>query len=221
MPARGTPESLAPLLARHGERVVPLPLDVTDPESVAAAAARAGDTTLLINNAGLLEHRGLMEAGNLAVLEREMAVNVYGLARMCLAFAPVIAGHGGGAIVNMLSVASLVSFPPFGSYSATKAAAMSLTHSLRWELKDKGIEVFGVYAGLIDTGMVGYVDGEKARPQDVTESALNGVESGTPDIDADQRSKDVRVQLREDPEGLLRSSQARADGFRAAHPIDE
>ena len=134
------PETLAPLQARHGDRVVPLRLDITDPESVAAAATRADDTTLLVNNAGVLEHRGLMEAGSVAVLEREMAVNVYGLARMCLAFAPVIAKHGGGAIVNMLSVASLVSFPPFGSYSATKAAAMSLTHSLRYELKDKQVE---------------------------------------------------------------------------------
>ncbi|MEM7225537.1 MAG: SDR family oxidoreductase [Pseudomonadota bacterium] len=213
------PESLAPLLERQGDRVVPLQLDVTDPQSVEAAAARAGDCSLLINNAGRLEHRGVMEAGDLARLEREMAVNVYGLARMCLAFAPVIQGQGGGAIVNMLSVASLVSFPCFGSYSATKAAAMSLTHSLRYELKDKGIRVHGVYAGLIDTGMVDYVEADKADPREVIAATLDGIEAGTMDIDADQRARDVRVLLREDPEGLLRTSQERAAGFRATHPL--
>ena len=213
------PESLATLQAAHGECIVPLRLDVTDPDSVAAAATRAADTTLLINNAGVLEHRGLMEAGSIAVLEREMAVNVYGLACMCLAFAPVIAGRGGGAIVNMLSVASLIGFAPFGSYCATKAAAMSLTHSLRTELKGRAIQVFGVYAGFIDTDMVGYVDRDKADPRQVVEAALDGLEAGVLDIDADERAKAVRAQLSEDPEALERSTQESADAFRASYPL--
>ena len=214
------PESLAPLLDRYGERVVALRLDVTDPDAVAAAAADAGDVTLLVNNAGVLTHRGLIEAGGLAELEREMAVNVYGLARMCLAFAPVIAANGGGAILNMLSVASLLSFAPFGSYCATKAAAMSLTHSLRYELKGQGIGVFGVYAGFIDTDMIDYIEGEKADPRAVVEAALDGLEAETYDIDADDRAKAVRAVLRDNPAALEQATQARADEFRAAHPLE-
>jgi NAD(P)-dependent dehydrogenase (short-subunit alcohol dehydrogenase family) len=213
------PETLAPLLAAHGQRVVPLRLDVTDPEAVATAAARAGDCTLLVNNAGVLETLGLMEAGGLEPLQREMAVNVYGLARMCQAFAPLIAGNGGGAIVNMLSVSSLYNYPPFGTYCASKATAMSLTECLRYELKDQAIEVFGVYAGLIDTDMVGSLKGEKTQPQEVARAALDGVEAGVPDIDADQRSKVVRAALRDDPAAFTAGVWEAAANFRAAHPL--
>ena len=96
---------------------------------------------------------------------------------------------------------------------------MSLTHSLRYELKDKGIQVHGVYAGLIDTDMVGYVEGEKADPRAVVGAALDGLEAEVADIDADERAKAVRAVLREDPAALEESTQARADAFRAAHPL--
>ncbi len=213
------PETLAPQVEEYGGRIVPVQLDVTEPAAVAAAAERAGDVTLLVNNAGVLESRGLMEAGSLDHLQHEMAVNVYGLGRMCLAFAPIIAANGGGAIVNMLSVASLISFPPFGSYCATKAAAMSLTRCLRYELKDHGIGVFGVYAGLIDTDMIGYVQGDKADPRTVIRAALDGLEQGVADIDADDRSRDIRAAMRNDPAALEAATWDRADAFRLDHPI--
>ena len=138
-------DSPAPLLEKYGDKVVPLKLDVTDQSQVDAAAAQAPDVGLLINNAGALDQHGLLEAEDLSGFEHEMAVNVYGLARMCRAFAPLIEANGGGAVVNMLSVASLINYPPFGTYGATKAAAMSLTECLRFELRDKGVEVLGVF----------------------------------------------------------------------------
>ena len=125
------PDNLTPLLETHGNKVVALRLDVTSDADAAAAAEQASDATLLINNAGALESLGLMEAGSLEPLRLETEVNVYGPARLTLAFAPVLAANGGGAVMNVLSVASLVAFPAFGTYSATKAALMSLTHSLR------------------------------------------------------------------------------------------
>jgi NAD(P)-dependent dehydrogenase (short-subunit alcohol dehydrogenase family) len=214
------PDTLAPLLEAHGERIVPLRLDVTDPESVAAAAARATDLTLLVNNAGVLEGRGLMEAGGVDPLRHEMEVNVFGLAAMCLAFAPVL-GRNGGAIVNMLSVAGLACFPPFGSYSASKAAATSLTQCLRYELKDRGVEVFGVYAGFIDTAMIDYVSADKSDPRAVVREALEGVEGGLSEIDADPRSKELRAALRDDPAALEAAMWERAEGFRTGHPVGE
>jgi NAD(P)-dependent dehydrogenase (short-subunit alcohol dehydrogenase family) len=204
---------LEPLRAAHGARIVPLKLDVTQPGDVAEAAAAAGDVTVLVNNAGVLEHKGLVEAGATDVLRREMEVNVFGLADMALAFAPVIAGNGGGAIVNMLSAASLANFPPFGSYCATKAAAMSLTHCLRYELTGLGVEVFGVYAGLIDTDMLKTIKGEKSDPADIAAAALAGVEAGIMDIDTDERAKRLRHMLRDDPEGLQAQQHERSDEF--------
>lgn len=204
---------LEPLCAGHGDRVVPFKLDVTAPEDIAAAAAAASDVTVLVNNAGVLEHKGLVEAGTSDVLRREMAVNVFGLADMALAFAPVIAANGGGAVVNMLSAASLMNFPPFGSYCATKAAAMSITHCLRYELKGDGIEVFGVYAGLIDTDMLKAIEGEKSDPRDIAAAALDGVEASVMDIDTDARAQALRAMLREDPDALMAQQHVRADAF--------
>lgn len=212
------PDTLAPLLEAHGERIVPLQLDVTEPGSVAAAAARASDITLLVNNAGVLESRGLMEAGDLAPLRREMEVNVFGLAAMCLTFAPALARNG-GAIVNMLSVAGLANFPPFGSYAASKAAATSLTQCLRYELKERGVEVFGVYAGFIDTAMIDFVSADKSDPQAVVREVLEGVEGGRSEIDADARSKELRAALGGDPAALQATMWERADDFRAGHPV--
>ena len=132
---------------------------------------------------------------------------------MALAFAPVIAGNGGGAIINMLSAASLSTFPPFGSYCASKAAAMAITHCLRYELRGRGIEVFGVYAGLIDTDMLSTIRGEKEDPRDIAAAALEGVEAGVADIDTDERSKFVRAMLKQDPDGLETRQHERADQF--------
>jgi len=206
-------ECLEPLCEAHGGRIVPLKLDVTDPGDIAAAAEAAPDLTVLLNNAGLLEAKGLIEAGSIDGFRREMDVNVFGLADMSLAFATVISGNGGGAIINMLSAASLANFPPFGTYCATKASAMSITHCLRYELKDKGIEVFGIYAGLIDTDMLKSVRGEKSDPKDIAAAALKGVEAGITDIDTDNRAKRLRMMLRENPEGLEAQQHERADEF--------
>lgn len=212
------PDTLSDLIAVFGDRVVPVSVDVTSETDVRAAAEQASDATLLINNAGVLESLGVVEAGSIEPLRREMEVNVFGLARMTLAMAPVLASNGGGAVLNILSAASLVAFPPFGSYAASKAAAMSLTHSMRHELAKQGIAMHGLYAGFIDTGMIDYVDAEKTTPEDIVGAALDGVENDMLEIDADERAKALRVALREDPEGLLQSSYRRAEDFRTAHP---
>jgi NAD(P)-dependent dehydrogenase (short-subunit alcohol dehydrogenase family) len=213
------PDSLTPLLETHGDKVVALRLDVTSDSDATAAAEQATDATLLINNAGALKSLGLMEAASLEPLRLETEVNVYGPARLTLAFAPVLAANGGGAVMNVLSVAGLVAFPAFGSYSATKAALMSLTHSLRYELQAQNTMVYGLYAGFIDTDMIDYVAGEKTSPQEIVSAALDGIKAGVADIDADQRSREVREALRGDPEGLIRSSWNRTDEFRKNYPI--
>ncbi len=212
-------DTLAPLVEKYQDRLEPLSLDVTEQAQVEAAAKTAADTTLLLNNAGALDQRGLMEAADLSGFQQEMAVNVFGLARMCRAFAPIIAANGGGAIANMLSVVSLTNFPPFGTYAATKAAAMSLTECLRFEMRDKGVEVFGVYAGLMDTDMTDNIVADKSSPGEVARNTMLGMEAGDVNIDADDRAKAVRPGLRNDPEGFTKEYWVRAAEFRVIHPL--
>ncbi len=210
---------LAHSSARGGASVIPLELDVTNARSVQNAAKKAGDVTVLINNAGVLKQRSLAEAGDLQALREEMEVNVFGLAGMSLAFAPRIAANGGGAIVNILSVASLLPFGPFGTYAASKAAAMSLTHSMRWDYQKTGVRVIGVYAGFIDTGMTKDIDAVMTSPAEIVENTLAGIEAGQDDISADDRSKDVRQMHHGDLQEVLKNVFAGADAFRQNHPV--
>ncbi len=212
-------DTLDPLVKKHGGLVVPLALDVTEQAQVDAVAEAAQDVTLLLNNAGVLDGRSLLEAPNLSGFEGEMAVNVFGLARMCQAFAPIVEANGGGAIVNMLSVACLVQYPPNGTYTATKAAAMSLTEVMKFELRDRGVEVFGIYAGWIDTEMAGHAAVDKASPDEVARNTMLGIETGDSDIDATAGVAQTRTALRDDPEGLRADVWQWAAEFRANHPL--
>ncbi len=212
-------DTLDPLVKKHGGLVVPLALDVTERAQVDAVAEAAQDVTLLLNNAGVLDGRSLLEAPNLSGFEGEMAVNVFGLARMCQAFAPIVEANGGGAIVNMLSVACLVQYPPNGTYTATKAAAMSLTEVMKFELRDRGVEVFGIYAGWIDTEMAGHAAVDKASPDEVARNTMLGIETGDSDIDATAGVAQTRTALRDDPEGLRADVWQWAAEFRANHPL--
>jgi NAD(P)-dependent dehydrogenase (short-subunit alcohol dehydrogenase family) len=212
-------DTLDPLVRKYEGLVVPLGLDVTEQAQVDAVAKAAQDVTLLLNNAGVLDGRSLLEAPNISGFEHEVAVNVFGLARMCQAFAPIIEANGGGAIANMLSVACLEQWVPFSTYTATKAAAMSLTETLQFELRDKGVEVFGIFAGFIDTEMAGFVDDDKSSPDEVARNAMGGIEAGERDIDADAAAIRIRVGLQNDPEGLKADAWLGAIEFRASHPL--
>ncbi len=207
------PESLKEQL---GEQVTPIALDVTRDSDVQNAASLAADATLVINNAGILKRTGLIEAGSLVALETELNVNTLGVARMALAFAPVLKQNGGGAFLNVLSAASLHGFAPFGTYSATKAAAMSLTQSLRYELRDQGTTVHGVYAGYIATDMTAGIQSDMASAEDIVTASLDGLDKGIRDIDADDRAAAVRQLLREaDFETIQDAYFNRADDYYA------
>ncbi|MEZ6070626.1 MAG: SDR family oxidoreductase [Pirellulales bacterium] len=147
------PASAGALVDAHGEKVVPLRLDLTDEASVASAAEAASDVTLVVNNAGVLRMARLASEDVFDALDFEMETNVLGLIRMIRAFGPVIEANGGGAFVQLNSVASLKSFPAFTTYSASKAASYSITQAARFELAKRGITVHSVHPGPIDTDM--------------------------------------------------------------------
>ncbi|NIZ92819.1 SDR family oxidoreductase [Kineococcus rubinsiae] len=175
-----------------------LALDITDPASVAAAAAAAGDVTLLVNNAGISLAEDLV-AGDLAVVRAELDTHLWGTLDVVRAFAPVLQRNGGGAIANVLSALSWFSFPGAGSYSVAKAAEWAMTNSVRLELAPQGTQVVGIHLGAADTDMMAGYDGPKTAPSEVVRAALDGVEAGRVEVVVDDWSEMVKASLAKDP----------------------
>jgi NAD(P)-dependent dehydrogenase (short-subunit alcohol dehydrogenase family) len=172
---------------RQDARIVPVTFDLLDAASIEAAARRAADATLLINNASTAEFAGPLDASRTAV-DREMAANYHGTYAAIRAFVPVLEANG-GRIVNVLSLLSLASSPPMTGYSASKAAAHSLTQALRPVLGARGIAVHGVYPAGIDTDMVAGIDTAKTPPEQVAAGLLDGLAADQEDIFPDPNSQ--------------------------------
>jgi peptide/nickel transport system ATP-binding protein len=167
----------------HGDdRVVPVKLDVTSAADIAAAVQTCADTTVLINNAGVNFNTKLLETDQPDAAAAEITTNYLGTLNMCRAFAPVIEGNGGGAIVNMASILARVNLPLMGSLCASKAAVYSMTQGIRAELAAKGIAVFAVLPGAVDTDMTKDFPPPKAAPADIVAEVLAGMKAGEADI---------------------------------------
>ena len=160
-------------------------LDVTEPNSVAAAASECTDVNLLINNAGISLWSGFLSPGAVEAARSEMETNYFGPLALSRAFAPVLTKNGGGVIVNVLSVLSWVAVPNGGTYSASKAAAWALTNWLRTGLREQGIQVVGVHAGPIDTDMASQLTLPKIEPAEVVRQVLSAIEAGRDEVIAD------------------------------------
>ncbi|SMF53263.1 Short-chain dehydrogenase [Tistlia consotensis] len=184
--------------------VVPLQLDVTRPEQVAAAAEAAGDVTLLVNNAGIARLGGFLDEGAVEDLRAHFETNVVGPLAMARAFAPVLARNGGGALLDVLSVASWVTGPLLATYSASKAAAWALTNGLRSELAGQGTQVLGLHASFIDTGMVSGLEVPKSSPEAVVAEALDALERGDSQALTDDFSRKVQQGLSGQPPVYLK-----------------
>jgi NAD(P)-dependent dehydrogenase (short-subunit alcohol dehydrogenase family) len=168
----------------------PLRLDITDPGSVAAAAAAAGDVTVLVNNAGSGTGAGLLD-GDPADIRLEMETHFFGTLAVTRAFAPIVAANGGGAVLNVLSVLSWIHLPSSGAYNAAKA----LTNALRLELAPQGITTTALHVGYMDTDMVAHLDVPKSDPAAIAALALDGVRDGALEVVADDISRTVRSGL--------------------------
>ena len=182
-------------------RLVPIQLDVTDPDRVAAVARELDDVQLVVNNAGVL-NVSIPLSASLDVARVELETNYLSLVSMTQAFAPVLERNGGGAFINLLSVYSWVSSPLISTYSASKAAAWSFTNAARVELKRQRTQVVGVHAGPVDTDMAAAFDLEKIPPADVATSALDALEADEPEAFAEDYSRAVKDGLSDDQRAL-------------------
>ncbi len=179
--------------------VVPVQLDITDPESVRRAAETASDVNVLVNNAGVSTRAELL-SGDIADIRLEMETHYFGTLDVTRTFAPVIEANGGGAILNVLSVLSWSHVPSSGAYSAAKAAAWAMTDAVRQELAPRGIHVAALHVGFMDTDMAAFAtDAQKTDPAFVARLALDGLFAGEPEILADELSRTVKAALSQPP----------------------
>jgi NAD(P)-dependent dehydrogenase (short-subunit alcohol dehydrogenase family) len=182
-------------------RVVPVQLDVTDFDRVAAVAHELDDVELVVNNAGV-GHVGLPLEASLEDARTQLETNYLSLIASMQAFAPVLERNGGGAFINMLSVVSWIASPRLATYSASKSAAWSYTNSARIELKSQDTEVVAVHVGFVDTDLTAGLDGPKISPATVANSALDALQAGEPEALVDDVSRAVKAGLSDDQNTL-------------------
>ncbi|GAP38346.1 SDR family oxidoreductase [Piscinibacter sakaiensis] len=179
--------------------VTPLRLDVNSPADIAAAARDASDVSLVINNAGIAQFMGLLAPAAEASLREQLETNVFGVLRVAQAFAPVLAAQGGGALLNVASVASWITSPALASYAVTKAAAWSLSNGLRQALRGQKTQVLTLHMGFVDTGMTEAIDRAKSSPEDIVARALDALEAGAEEVLADEVTQQVKRGLSAQP----------------------
>ncbi|MEX3969699.1 SDR family NAD(P)-dependent oxidoreductase [Paraburkholderia caribensis] len=198
--ARNT-DSLRDLLT-ESNKLVGLQLDVTDPQQVARAAEVAADIDLLINNAGAAVFTGALSASDTSGARAEMEVNYFGVLALSQALRNTPAFRSGGAIINILSILSHVTLPVAGTYSASKAAALALTRTMRAELKARGVQVLGVLPVQTDTALGAPLPEPKLTPAEVAVDALNALTAGQDEVFPGELSRKTAQAFADDPAGV-------------------
>jgi NAD(P)-dependent dehydrogenase (short-subunit alcohol dehydrogenase family) len=174
--------------------VTPIALDITDPASVAAAAAATSGVSILVNNAGTSTGSSLL-TGDPADIRLELDTHFFGTLAVIRAFAPQLAAQETSAVLNILSALSWVTFPGTGAYCAAKSAEWSLTNALRLELAAQGTRVSALHVGYMDTDMTKGIDAPKSDPAIIAKLAIDGIAAGDAEIIADEVSRQVQAGL--------------------------
>jgi len=198
--------------AHLDRRVTPLILDVTNAAQTEAAVEKVESLDILINNAGVAIYDDL---GDRAALERHLAVNLFGTYGVTQAFLPLLT-RSRGAIVNVLSVTAFAALPLIPAYSISKAAAFSLSQSLRALLAGRGVRVHAVMTGPVDTDMSRGLDIPKASPESVARAIFDGVEKGEEDIFPDAMSESLAESWRS---GAAKALERQYAALVAAEPV--
>lgn len=196
-------QSAAEELVRvHGKQVIPVLLDVADPVAIGRLDQLTGDTTLLINNAGVACYKGFVTSSDLDAARSEMAVNYFGALGVIRVMAPIIQKNGGGAIVQISSIAGMVTFPVVGSYSASKAAVNAMIKGVRAELAKSGVKVIGVYPGVVETQMSERFGVSGVQPEHIVTATLESVIRDEEDVFPDPMSRDLIERSLHDPKAV-------------------
>lgn len=187
------------------EGVTPVQLDVTNAAEVLRVAQELKDVTLLVNNAGVAELGPILADDAVTMMQRQLDVNLYGPLRLSQAFAPTLKANGGGAIVNVLSIASWITGPLLATYSVTKSAAWSMTNALRQELLSQNTQVLALHVGFIDTDLTKGLEVPKVTPEFVVARTYDGLEQGLSQVLADEGTQQVHAALPGYPDIYLKA----------------
>jgi len=192
-------------------QVALLPLDLTDSGSVKQTAAELGGRVdILINTAEVHRAQGIASRKGIEVARAEMDVNYFGLLRLAQEFGPVMRSRGADgqssatAWVNLLSVYALTNFPPHGTFSASKAAALSLSQCLRAEMRAAGVRVINVFPGPIDDEWNQTLPPPKLTPDALAKAVVNALEDGVEDIYPGDVAQEWLARWEENPKVLER-----------------
>ena len=186
-------ESLTELKEKYGDRLEPIQLDVTNQASVDNAAKVASDSTMLINNAGVMAHGGYKSENMLDSISQNIEVNVLGVARLTQAVLPNIENKPNATIATVSYVVGLGSMPMMNGYCTSKAAVHSMIQGLRGELQDSNVLVSGIYPGPIETDMAKGFEGiELDKPENLAKNVVSALEQGEEDIFPDVMSAQVK-----------------------------
>jgi len=203
-------DSVKPLVEAHGDKIVPIHLDLSQSDTIAAAAQTASDVDVVISNAGVLRQSLPLADDAIEALQYEIDINVFGLIRMARAFAPVLKANGGGAFVQLNSVASLKCFTDFSTYCASKAASYSITQGLREQLEAQGTAVLSVHPGPIATDMAHDAGlAEMADPPSVVgEGIIEALKAGDFHLFPDTMAKQFEEAYQGFAESIVEASMA-------------
>lgn len=179
--------------------LTPIQLDVNSPADIAAAVEAAGDVTVVINNAGIAQFSGLLAPDAELSLRQQLETNVFGVLRISQAFAPVLAANGGGALINVASVASWITSPALAGYAVTKSATWSLSNGLRNELRGQKTQVLTLHMAFVDTDMTQAIASPKSTPEDIVARAFDALEAGADEVLADEMTQQVKLGLSAQP----------------------
>lgn len=202
--AVGRSDGILQSFAAQAGKVVPLIADVSSPEQVRRIAAQSQDATLVFSNAGVLDFGSILETSD-EVIERNLATNLFGQLNVARAYAPVLERNGRGHLVNLLTVVALASMPALAPYNLSKAAAWSMTQSLRADLGKRGVQVHAVFPGPVDTDMAAAITFPKTSPSEVARAILDGIDAGQEDIFPDPMSRNLQATWSRDPKAVERN----------------
>jgi NAD(P)-dependent dehydrogenase (short-subunit alcohol dehydrogenase family) len=191
------------------DRVVPVVLDVTNDAQIEQAVRKVGSLDVVINNSAIAPYDDL---SNLDVIEQALAVNFFGMYKVSRAFLPMLK-RAKGALVNNLSLMALAPLPLTPSYAISKAAALSMTQSLRALLVGQNVSVHGVFLGPVDTDMTRGFEIPKASPESVAQGIFDGLENGEEDIFPDAMSRSIADRWRN---GVAKEFERQYAGFVSA-----
>lgn len=183
--------------------VRPVQLDVTSAADVKAATQIAQDATIVVNNAGIARLGSFLIDDAETLLRSHLETNVLGVLRVSRAFAPILARNGGGALLNVASIASWISSPMLASYAVSKSALWSLSNGLRNDLRTQGTQVLTLHMGFVDTDLTKGIDMPKSSPEAIVDRALFALEAGEQEVLADEMTQQVKHSLSTDQAAYL------------------